>query len=131
MVSTWNCARIALRKSVQANHMDVRALIFKVWFSTGSLFDRARCGESMIAARRRSLKLDSLEDRILLSGEGLEGADVSIEADPALTEALLADVVPDGLAADRRLRPEGRHLRQLPRPGAAHRSGVPAAGPGA
>ncbi|MEM8672094.1 MAG: DUF2341 domain-containing protein, partial [Planctomycetota bacterium] len=40
-----------------------------------------------------------LEDRILLSGEGLDGVDAGIDADPTLTEALLADIDAEGEAA--------------------------------
>ncbi|MEM8671871.1 MAG: DUF4347 domain-containing protein, partial [Planctomycetota bacterium] len=41
-----------------------------------------------------------LEDRILLSGEGIDGVDIGPAPDPALTEALLADFAPDGEALD-------------------------------
>ena len=39
-----------------------------------------------------------LEDRILLSGEGLEGAEAAPEVDPELTASLMAEMAPEGQA---------------------------------
>ena len=40
-----------------------------------------------------------LEDRILLSGEGLDGAEMSVDGDPDFAASLLADMAADGEAS--------------------------------
>ncbi len=49
--------------------------------------------------RSRIFDFYPLEDRILLSGEGLDGAEMSVDADPDFAASLLADMTADGEAS--------------------------------
>ena len=50
--------------------------------------------------RPRIFDFYPLEDRVLLSGEGLDGAEVSVDPDAEISAALMADVDADGEAAE-------------------------------
>ncbi len=41
-----------------------------------------------------------LEDRILLSGEGIDGSELSVDADAAISASLMAEVFADGQASE-------------------------------
>lgn len=51
-----------------------------------------------------------LEDRVLLSGDSLDGAELGLEGDPALVDALMADLAADGEAAPNAPRAESDAL---------------------
>ena len=54
----------------------------------------------MANKQQRIFDFYPLEDRVLLSGEGLDGADLSVDADLDLTASLLAEVTADGQATE-------------------------------